>query len=141
MGLDAGSIIQPGNWGRVLRLYETPSGQGLPTNVFREALLEQARMIYAPTKPSRLECVFVVPTHAEAIKFRDKHQKTSLIYEVTPTVDNIATHVGDYELVFVNYPVRYFESMFDYARDYWTATNPANPEILLSCSVQILRRL
>ena len=58
--------LPSGNWGRMLRLYELQPDAGLPTKVFREALMEQARLIYAPTKVSRLEAVYALrmPLHS-----------------------------------------------------------------------------
>jgi hypothetical protein len=50
MRLAAGSIIEPGNWGRMLRLYEVTNGQ-IQGNVLNEALLEFARQLHAPTAP------------------------------------------------------------------------------------------
>jgi Protein of unknown function (DUF2441) len=136
--LSVGSIIQPGNWGRIINLYEAQPGAGLPTNVFREALMEFARQIHNPTKPSRLACVFACPTLQGAIEFRNKHQKTNLIYEVKPLDPNMPSHLGDYGLAIAQYPPRYFQAMFDQARDYWIVPPAANQEVLLGCGVEIV---
>lgn len=96
--LAPGAVIQPGNWGRIIQLYEAIPGSGLPTNVFREALMEQARQVHAPSKPSRLSSVFTLPTLDEAVIFRNKYQRFNLIYEVVPVAENPRTHLGDYEL-------------------------------------------
>jgi len=136
--LGPGSIINPGNWGRIFDLYEAQPGSGLPTNVFKEALLEQARLLYAPQKPSRLASAFACLTLPEAIAFRNKHQKTNIIYEVRPTVPNPNMHLGDYELSIAPYPPRYFQSMLDQPRDYWMKPATSNLEILLECPVQIV---
>ena len=140
IGLSVGSIIQPGNWGRVIRLseYQAAPNTGLPTFHFREALLEISRQAHAPKKPSRLNCVFTCPTLTAAISFRDKYQRTNLIYEVVPVDRSVVTHLGDYELVIAPYPPRYFQSMLDFARDYWTSSQPQSPEVLFSCAVQIV---
>jgi hypothetical protein len=136
--LEAGSVIGPGNWGRMLRMYEQAPNQGLPTNHFREALLELARQVHAPTKPSRLNALFAVPSLPEAVAFRNKYQRTNLIYEVVPTVDRPGIHFGDYELAIANYPPRYFQSMMDQARDYWAVAPTQNIEVLLDCSVRVV---
>ena len=80
--LAVGAIINPGNWGRMLQLYEAQPNAGLPTNVFREALMEQARLIYAPTKVSRLAAIFAMPSLEDAVAFRNLYQPTYIIYEV-----------------------------------------------------------
>ena len=59
-------------------------------------------------------------------------------YEVKPQSPNPNTHLGDYELAILNYPQRYFQSMFDYARNYWAMTPAANHEVLIDCPVEIL---
>jgi hypothetical protein len=100
--LSPGSIIEPGNWGRVLNLYDTNNGQ-INLTVVNEALLEWARRHLAPTKPSRLASVFTLPTLQEAIVFRDKHQRHSIIHEVEPLADNPDRHDGDYELAMTPY--------------------------------------
>jgi hypothetical protein len=137
-----GAVIEPGNWGRIIKLYEAIPGSGLPTNAFREALIEQARQIHAPSKPSRLSSIFALPTLEEAVLFRNKYQRTNLIYEVMPVAKNARTHLGDYEFAInINYPPRYFQTMFDYARDYWLKQPTANLEVLFSCPIRVLRML
>jgi hypothetical protein len=136
--LGVGSIIEPGNWGRMLNLYEAAVGSGLPTNVFREALLEQARQIYAPDKVSRLKAIFAVPTLPEAIAFRDQFQKTNIIYEVDPIDPESTPTAGDYQLATAPYPVRYFSSMFEFARRYWVDP-PQRVELLFACPMRVLR--
>jgi hypothetical protein len=129
--LEPGSIVHPGNLGRVLHQYEAPPGQGLPANVFKEGLLELSRQIYAPAKPSRLNSLFACPTLGEATRFRDKYQRTNLIYEIGPIDSNPSIHIADYEFAIAPYPQRYFQSMFDMARDYWIVPATANLEVLL----------
>lgn len=136
--LAPGSIIEAGNWGRMLHLYESPIGSGLPSNVFREALLEQARQIYAPTKVSRLTAIYAVPTLAEAIMFRDQFQRTNIIYEVECTDREAEPTFGDYQLAVAPYPVRYFSSMFDLARRYWIDM-PQHVELLFACPMRVLK--
>lgn len=135
--LGVGSIIEPGNWGRMLNLYEADVGSGLPTNVFREALLEQARQIYAPDKVSRLEAIYVVPTLPEAVAFRDRFQRTNIIYEVAPIDPESTPTAGDYQLATAPYPVRYFSSMFELARRYWVDA-PQDIELLFACPMRVV---
>jgi hypothetical protein len=135
--LAVGAVINPGNWGRMLRLYELQPNVGLPTNVFREALMEQARLIYAPTKVSRLEAVYALPSLADAVAFRNQYQPTNIIYEVQPTDPSTPPTIGDYVLAVAPYPQRYFNAMFDYARRYWI--DPPNQiEMLFSSPMRIV---
>ena len=136
--LASGSILEPGNWGRVLNAYETQNGQ-VQMNAVRESLFELTRQIHTPDQPSRLNCLFALPTLEVARQFRDAHQHTNLIYEVVPLDWNAPTHFGDYELASRPYQGRYFDQMFHQAREYWTRIGPPrNPEILFSCPVRVI---
>jgi hypothetical protein len=135
--LAPGSIIQPGNWGRILNHYETTNGQ-INLNAVNEGLLEWARRLLAPTKPSRLESVFTLPTLQDAIDFRNKHQRLSIIHEVIPTEDDPTRHDGDYELAVTPYRGRYVPQMLDFPDRYWTQPASANLEILFGCSVKVI---
>jgi hypothetical protein len=137
VGLEPGSIIRPGNWGRILLLYEQ-TNNSLNINAIREVTFELARLAYAPNKPSRLECIFAVLSLSEAITFRNTYQKTNLIYEVVPVVDQFKTHLGDYVLAVKPHPIRYFQNMLDMARDYWMVSPQANVEILFDCPVRVV---
>jgi hypothetical protein len=120
-----------------MRTYETTNNQ-LQINTIRESILELSRQLYAPSAPSRLNCVFTVLTIQEAIRFRNTHQRTNLIYEVIPVSESPPTHIGDYELAITRFNGPYFQRMFDFAREYWTVPPLANQEALFGCPVQIV---
>jgi hypothetical protein len=135
--LGVGSLVAPGNWGRILNLYDwNPNNFSL--NIWREALLEQARQIHAPTKPSRLHAAFTLPTLNEAIDYRTKHSPMSVIHEVVPTSASPAVHHGDYELAIYKFSGRYFQRMFDFGKDYWTVPPQANHEVLFDCALRVV---
>ena len=138
--LGAGSVVQPGNWGRVLRLYAWNPNQ-IVLNAWREALLEQAHDIYAPQKPSRLAATFALPSQQEAVEFRNKHATTSLIYEVEPVSLNPNTHEGDYELAIAGFSGQYFQELLDFPRRYWTIPPAANREILFDCGLRVIAQV
>jgi len=64
--LAPGSIIEPGNWGRIIRAAGWQHSLAL-----RETALELGRLAKFPNAPSRLECAFVFLTMNEAIDFRN----------------------------------------------------------------------
>lgn len=73
------SIILPGNWGRILRLYNRSNvGEVL----YREKSLEDIRRLEFPNKPSRLNSVFMLETVEEARHFRDQTNSFALIYRL-----------------------------------------------------------
>jgi hypothetical protein len=139
--LGVGSIIQPGNWGRMIRLYTIPfTNNQVNVNAYREAILELSRQIHAPDKPSRLEAVFTCPGLAEARSFRDRHHPFDLIYEVEPTVESPKTHVGDYALALAPSPSSepYFQPLLDGAQKYWVSLPTDNIEVLFDCPMRVI---
>lgn len=62
--LAPGSVILPGNMGRIVGLYV--AGTDRPA---QEAIYERARTVLQPTAPSRLACTFVCPTIEDAVEF------------------------------------------------------------------------
>ena len=54
--LENGSVITPGNWGRIIRQYPMPDNCN--AIVVKELLLENIRLRLYPSYPSRLESVF-----------------------------------------------------------------------------------
>jgi hypothetical protein len=137
IGLGAGSTIQPGNWGRVMHLYEW-NPNNFTLSIWREALLEQARQIHAPTKPSRLTSTFALASLQEAIAYRAQHCPTNLIYEVAPFVESPSIHEGDYEVAIFKFSGHYFQQMLDFGRQYWTVPPQANREVLFDCPLRVL---
>ena len=69
--------------------------------------MEQARLIHAPTKVSRLEAIYALPSLADALVFRNQYQPTNIIYEVQPTDPSTQPTIGDYALAAAPYPQRY----------------------------------
>ena len=99
--------------------------------------MEQARLIYAPTKTSRLEAVYALPNLTDAIAFRNQYQPTNIIYEVQPTDPLALPTIGDYAFAVAPYPQRYFNAMFDYSRRYWVDP-PQLVEMLFPCPMRIV---
>lgn len=93
--LAPGSIIQPGNWGRLIRAYGWQHNHSL-----RETALEQARLATAPHLPSRLDSAFVIPTLEEAQRFRSTIQgfQQHILYRVTLLDPNAPSHITDSRL-------------------------------------------
>lgn len=109
--LAPGSIIQPGNWGRVIRAFGWQHGQAL-----REMALEQARLAYNPKLPSRMDAAFVMPTAEEARTFRTNSQgfQQHILYRVTLCDPNTASHLTDSRLCSPQGSIR-----ADWANVYW----------------------
>lgn len=114
--LAPGSVIEPGNWGRIIRL----CGWGHSLAI-REMALEAARLARFRERPSRMECAFAFPSQMEAEQFR---QVTSgfgahVLYEVR-LADKAAPQFGA-DTDRVN-PVG--DMRPDWADAYWSGIDP-----------------
>lgn len=137
--LGGGSIIMPGNWGRVLKTYSTDNG-ALNVNVCNEMFLELTRRAVAPHKPSRLECIFLTPTLEGARAYQQMHSKTSLIYEIEPLIPDAPTHTGDYNLAIQPFRGTYVQSTFDRCQSYWVDPPTSDAlEVLMVSPVRVIR--
>jgi hypothetical protein len=136
---DIGTVICPGNWGRLIRTQylAIPNGNMVPLP-HREAVLEFARLAIARTKVSRLSCVFACETFESATQFRQAHQAGNIIYEVEPIGDLTGTHRANFDLTNLPQQGSYFDGVHEAARLYWTEEDPSNVEVLLPCSVKVV---
>lgn len=98
--LEIGSIILPGNWGRIVRLCGT--GHARWNN---ELVLENRRVALDPALPSRLDCCFVCPSEKIARDYRSLQAVKSapggwqVLYEVEKVNTEAREHRTDYNLV------------------------------------------
>lgn len=83
--LGVGSIIEPGNWGRIINRFAYRHGL-----YQREMVFERVRQEIRPQAPSRMEALFACASLEEARAFCSiEDVKTALIYECE-TLDDIA---------------------------------------------------
>lgn len=128
--LENGSVIKKGNWGRVLKQYIGNDCGGL--NLFRERVLEEIRQKNFPTKPSRLDCIFLLVSIDEAKTYQNlQNLRTSLIYKVRITNLATAAHLGNYNKVLPTPPDCHFEKMDEVATNYWAGIglNDVTPRV------------
>lgn len=110
--LEPGSVIRPGNYGRVLKRVGPMHPLWL-----REQFLELIRTQEFPDKPSRLNSAFACQDLTAARFFRDQFCATGIIYEVEVTDATARTHVTDSNCV---QPIPgKIEDMQEVARHYW----------------------
>lgn len=133
--LGVGSTIQKGNWGRIIKKYTDKNANSI---LFREYILEMVRAEHHPHKPSRLDCIFLLPDIQSAWRYKQLMADWNVIYEVEidPT---LTTHSGDYQKVIpMNEPLLHQTPNF--AHNYWTVDpNPSFIEILYPSSVTITK--
>ena len=93
--LALGSIIMPGNWGRMIKTL------GWQHNLaIREMALENARVARYPNRPSRLDASFVLPTLEEARNFKQLIGGfgNHILYRVTLCDPDALSHITDSRL-------------------------------------------
>ncbi|WP_439409771.1 DUF2441 domain-containing protein [Bradyrhizobium sp. DASA03076] len=98
--LRAGSIIEAGNWGRLLRRYQNASNFG---NIFgnswilaREAFFEIVRLEQFPNKPSRWQAAFCCMTAEDARGYQQKTDRpaANVLHRVELVDPEANFHVG-----------------------------------------------
>jgi hypothetical protein len=93
--LAPGSVILPGNWGRVIRAHGWAHNYSL-----REMALEDARVARFPDRPSRLDSAFVFLTLGEArnIRIHSGGFQQHILYRVTLIDPEAVSHITDSRL-------------------------------------------
>jgi hypothetical protein len=148
--LSPGSIILPGNYGRIIRLI----GPQHPLHA-RETVLENVRVQHFPEKPSRLESCFAC-TSEETSRFYVRAMATKpggsatwpIQYEVEKVDADAVEHRADFNVVepLPGYPA----TMEEIAYRYWTASLWTNvveapgirlEEVVTPSPFRILRKL
>lgn len=129
--LGPGSVICPGNWGRIKRRFESN-----PLAIAREAIIEDVRRREFGAKPSRLDSAFACPTLAAAEQYRAKHAPTGLIYRIELLNINAPSHVGDYELYLQGFVG--IDGMEEVARRYWRGEDSGTPELLTLSPLRVI---
>lgn len=129
MILSEGSIIQSGNWGRMLGVYNEANQV-----FFREYVLEETRVRLFPTKPSRLHALFAVPTLDGALAYRYANCPLNLIYELEVLIEEHQVHMGSYSMQLPP-GADLADRVNTLALNYWTDTPTHEVELVIPCSV------
>jgi hypothetical protein len=126
--LEPGSVITPGNFGRVIETYR-PNSLG-PLAV-RELTFEITRLKHFAERPSRFKAIFLFQTlqHAQAQLFR--FDVSSLIYEVELTDPEAKLFHGNMAIIHTGFPneqVAAIPYLYQLAASYWVGINEVQPE-------------
>ncbi|WP_432706422.1 DUF2441 domain-containing protein [Azotobacter salinestris] len=133
--LGEGSIIMPGNWGRVMRF-----NNEVTVPLLREHIFELVRVTKHPDKPSRMNCLFVLDKLQDAEHYRAKYKPSEIIYQVSIDAPITTIHRGNYELPI---PTGYHlvEGLYQLATKYWTEAAEQFVEVLIPASATVMRRI
>jgi hypothetical protein len=139
--LAVGSVIEPGNWGRIMRAIHW--GAGIPPYFLREMTFEAVRLRDFPSRPSRFDALFVFEQVDHLPKITSDLTRRDITYEVELVSPEKLSHRGDFDVV--RWPnsqevrtIPFFEEM---AAAYWRSENPAVPELVTLSAARIVRRL
>ena len=126
--LGAGSVIEPGNFGRLLSRY-MPSEKRAFGNAWmlsRELIFEQVR---PRDLPSRLSCCFALPTlrNVECYRTLVDPNFQQVLHEVAIVDESLGQHRGARSFVTMQDDVVFLETTQSKAAKYW-AGDPGEPE-------------
>lgn len=137
-----GSVVEPGNWGRILRSYNLtqPNTMLSPWLLLRETAFELVRFRQFPTLPSRLEAVFVCENRQDLETFKSNGRILDISYEVELTDPTMPLHRGCLS-EFTTAHQGCLDDLEARAQRYWMGTNVVQAEIVTLSPIRILRRL
>lgn len=137
--LRPGSVILPGNWGRIIRKARQQHHQWA-----REATLEQIRQGEFPGCPSRLDCAFFFERIEEAVLYAQTdftRYVTMILYEVRLLEPNAVRHHADWNAL----PEASNPTDADACRTYWRGAQAAlslpRRETLAVTPMEIVREI
>ncbi|WP_150116072.1 DUF2441 domain-containing protein [Desulfovibrio fairfieldensis] len=148
--IGAGSVIENGNFGRLLEKYMP--GFGDISTLYREEILELIRKEQYPEKPSRFNSIFLLDTLENAVIYRNFNAKNQNIYKVKVIDPEKPTHKGFWCPPF---PIgNYRQYCFEYAKIYWKGeikrinimndniNTPVIPvEVIVESAVRVVARI
>jgi len=140
--LAIGTELQPGRFGNFYRQYRAGGPMPTPENISNllwEICFEAVRQAVAPTKPSRLDCVFAAESLEMAKRFRDKYRGgCGTILKVETLNTNMPCHRGDFSFMSTNFDGPYIEHMSRGAVRYWTEEPKDIVELLYPCPLRVV---
>ncbi|WP_225031761.1 hypothetical protein [Paraburkholderia sp. XV] len=143
--LSPGSVIEPGNWGRIIELYPQDANVHNAWRVAAEQVFEMTRLQLAPNAPSRLTSAFAFFSQADAEQQRAQMGWINMLYEVELVDPNAAQHIGVFALLTATYALdntRFLPKARTLAVQYWTGSTPAGTKELVTASpLRVVKRI
>lgn len=142
--LGPGSIVEPGNFGRLLKRYVpgTP-GFGNAWLLARELVFEQLR---PEDKPSRLNACFACPTMDDVEKYRKFNDQNfqQVLHEVEPADPTAPRHVAGLSFLEMRDGAPFLDPMRLAATNYWsgqTGNHEKGNELVTPSALRVLRSI
>jgi hypothetical protein len=143
--LAAGSIIQPGNCGRIIRKYQSPVTNmqtfGNAWIIAREIVFDNVRMTRFPSKPSRLEAAFCCLDEPSARTYQAQADgfKIQTLHEVELVDPSRPTHQAPLPMVDFAPGTLFVDETTQRAVAYWSGDPNGNQEIVTLSPLRVVR--
>ncbi|RVO78951.1 hypothetical protein [Sinorhizobium medicae] len=140
IALRSGSVIEPGNFGRILALYRyNPSNNGWM--MARELAFEMERLRIAPEAPSRMQACFALPSLDEAQRYRSANAHLNVILEVELSEPEAACHYGFLQHFDGMHDQLFIATVKQRAEDYWTVKGEGDREVVTASGLRVVRQV
>jgi hypothetical protein len=143
--LAPGSIVLPGNWGRIIRKYVTPITNvqtfGNAWLMSRELIFEDVRKEQFASKPSRLGAAFCCPDEPSARVYQAQADpsKIQTLHEVEFVDPAAPTHTAPLLMVDFVPGTLFMEETARRAVTYWSGDPNGNQEIVTLSPLRVVR--
>jgi len=135
--IEAGSVILPGNWGRILQFYPLIN-QNNWWLLLREMVFENIRLNEFSKLPSRLNSIFLCKDYNNIVDFKNKTGRIlDLIYEVELLDGKALMHKACLS-VFDQEKDGDLRTLEEKARIYWSGKDIKRLEIVTTSSIRII---
>lgn len=135
--LQPGSIIQPGNWGRILNCYRQPHVNNAWI-LAREMAFETIRTSEFSHLLSRLSCAFVFENLDHANQYKDQFSPWNPLYEVELVTPEAPLHRAAFNLVrFPGDQTEFLPVAISLAKKYWRGEEIEVAEVLTKSPLRV----
>lgn len=138
--LSPGSIILPGNWGRVFRLGNVIGVRQNPQIFIRESTFELIRLLEFSDKPSRLSSLFAFDDIECVRKFiSETGRHSEIIYRIAVD-EGTAKHRGTLNLGY-NEQCGLYDQALEKAREYWRGEATGYGELIIAGNATVIEAI
>jgi hypothetical protein len=138
--LKADSIVNPGNWGRIINKYSI-SFQSCNPVALREYIFEVVRLKSFSYRPSRLECLFLSGSR-NVIDELKKQRPFDILYEVQIIDEKLGFFEADMRIAGFPANPQTIEGVALFADQYWRAEGEIDQKEVLTLSpIKIINKI
>lgn len=141
--LAPGSVVEPGNWGRMINLYPHNADANNAWRFAIELIFERERERNYPALPSRLTSCFVFESAPAAqVAGPRLNSYWNVLYEVELINSDLPIHRADFDLVTACLNpdgVQFSNKVTAAANSYWSGVIRGTPELLTASPLRVIR--